>query len=137
MSCLIIMTGLKNDALFNYHDKSKMCVMNMTHRKVNSPEHLSYISMLSYEQNSFGCFLKKWNSDFFLKHPKSFFLYLSNQISLRGCFVLKTNGMISSITSYKDHWRSFFTSWDIKQQRTVFWRFCINTQLRACNLHPY
>ena len=48
---------------------------------------------------------------FFLKRPKLFCLYLSNQISLRGRFVFKTNGRISSITSYKDHCCSFFTSW--------------------------
>ena len=57
---------------------------------------------LSYKQKSFGCFLKKFKVIFFQKHPKRFCLYLSNQISLRGRFVFKTNGRISSITSYND-----------------------------------
>ena len=56
-------------------------------------------------------------SECFQKHPKLFCLYLSNQISLRGCFVFRTNGRISSITSYKDNFCSFFTSWVIKQQK--------------------
>ena len=55
--------------------------------------------------------------NFFRKHPKLFCLYLSNKISLRGRFVFKTNGRISSFTSYKDHCYSFFTSWVIKQQK--------------------
>ena len=55
---------------------------------------------------------------FFRKHPKLFCLYLSNQISLRGCFVFKTISRISSITSYKDHCYSFFTGWVIKQQKS-------------------
>ena len=61
-----------------------------------------------------GVFWTNWSSEYFQKHPKVFCIYLSNQISLRGRFVFKTNGMISSITSYKDHCCSFFTSWDIK-----------------------
>ena len=56
----------------------------------------------------------------FKKHPKMFYLYLSNQISLRGHFVFKTNGRISFITSDKDHCCSFFTSWVIKQQKTLY-----------------
>ena len=55
----------------------------------------------------------------FWKHPKLFCLYLSNQISLRGRFVFKTNGRISSITSYRDHCYSLFTSWEIKQQNKI------------------
>ena len=43
-------------------------------------------------------------------------------------FVFKTNGRISSITSYKDHFCSFFTSWVIKQQK-----WCILTILKK---HP-
>ena len=81
---------------------------------------LSDIWLLSYKQNSFGFFWKNWRSDFFQKHPKSFCLYLSNQISLRGCFVFKTNGRVSSITSYKDHCCSFFTSWDIMATRMLY-----------------
>ena len=71
---------------------------------------------------------KNWNSEFFSKTPKLFCLYLSNQISLRGRFVFKTNGRISSITSYKDHCCSFFTSWVIKQSKS-----CILTILKK---HP-
>ena len=51
-------------------------------------------------------------SIFVKKHTK-----LSNQISLRGCFVFKTNSRIFSIPLYKDHCCSFFTSWVIKQQK--------------------
>ena len=47
-----------------------------------------------------GVFAKNRTSDFFLKHPKLFFLYLRNQISLKGSFVFKSNGKVSSITSY-------------------------------------
>ena len=61
-------------------------------------------------------FSESHNFNFPQKHPKLFCLYLSNQISLRGRFVFKTNGRISSITSYKDHCCSFFTSWVIKQK---------------------
>ena len=67
-----------------------------------------------------GVFWTNLNSEFFRKHPKLFCLYLSNQISLRGRFVFKTNGRISSITSYKDHYCSFFTSWVIKQQTKLY-----------------
>ena len=82
---------------------------------------LSDIWLLSYKQNNFGSFWgKKCNSDFFQKDPKLFCLYLSNQILLRGCFVFKTNGRISSINSYKDHCCSFFTSWVIKQQTKLY-----------------
>ena len=63
-----------------------------------------------------GVFWKNGNSEFFWKHPKLFCLYLSNQITLRSRFVFKTNGRISSITSYKDHCCSFFTSWVIKKK---------------------
>ena len=73
-------------------------------------------------------FEKQGNSQFFRKHPKLFCLYLSNQISLRDCFVFKTNGRISSISSYKDHCCSFFTSWVIKQQK-----WCVLTILKK---HP-
>ena len=65
---------------------------------------------------------------FFWKHTKLFCLYLSNRISLRGVFIFKTNGRISSITSYKDHCCSFFTSWVIKQQKS--WIFTIS------KIHP-
>ena len=82
---------------------------------LNTKRPLSDIRLLRYKQNSFGCFLKKLHSEFSWKHPKLFCLYLSNQISLRCSFVFKTSGRISSITSYKDHWCSFFTSWVIKQ----------------------
>ena len=75
-----------------------------------------------------GVFWKKLNSEFFWKHPKLICLYLNNQISLRGRFVFKTNGRISSITSYKDHCCSFFTSWVIKQQKC-----CI---LKILKKHP-
>ena len=75
-----------------------------------------------------GVFWKNWNSDFFQKHPKPFCLYLVNQILLRGRFVFKTNGRIFSITSYKDHCCSFYTSWVINQ-----WKSCI---LKISKKHP-
>ena len=49
-----------------------------------------------------GVFRKNLTSEFLWKHPKLFCLYLSNQILLRGRFVFKTNGRISSMTLYKD-----------------------------------
>ena len=36
-------------------------------------------------------------------YAKLFWMFLSNPTSLRHRFVFKTNGRISSITSYKDH----------------------------------
>ena len=42
--------------------------------------------------------------------------FASNQISLRGSFVFKTNVKLPSITSYKGHCCSFIASWVIKQQ---------------------
>ena len=42
---------------------------------------------------------KKWKSLFFRIYPRMFCLYLSDQISLRGGFVFKMNGRISTITS--------------------------------------
>ena len=57
---------------------------------LNTKRPLSDIWLLSYKQNSFGCFQRNSEVIFFLKHPKLFCLYLSNQISLRGCFVFKT-----------------------------------------------
>ena len=65
---------------------------------------------------------------FFRKHPKLFCFYLSNQISLRGSIVFKTNGRIFPITSYKDHCCSFFTSWVIKATKCppLFWiQYCL------------
>ena len=64
-----------------------------------------------------GVFEKILNLNFFKKHPKLFSLYISNEISLRCRFVFKTNGRISFITSCKDHCCSFYTSWEIKQQK--------------------
>ena len=78
------------------------------------------IWLLSYKQNDFGCFSKALKFWIFYKNtPKLFCLYLSNQISLRGRFVFKTSSRISSITSYKDHWCSLFTSWDITATRML------------------
>ena len=75
---------------------------------LNTNRPLSDIWLRSYEQDSFGCFFwKKLHSEFVRKHPKLFCLYLSNQILLRGRFLFKTNGRISSITTHKDHWYSF------------------------------
>ena len=95
---------------------------------LNTKRPLSDIWLLRYKQNSFGCFQENSECNFFKKHPKLFCLYLSNRISLRGRFVFKTNGRISSITSYKDHCCSFFTSRVIKQQKN-----CI---LKNLNKHP-
>ena len=64
--------------------------------------------------------IKIYIMNFFRKHPKLFCLYLSNHISHRGCFVVKTNGRISSITLYKDHCCGFFMSWVIKEQRKLY-----------------
>ena len=45
---------------------------------------------------------------FYSKTPK--IVLLSNQILLRGRFVFKTSGGISSMTSYKDHGSGLFMS---------------------------
>ena len=75
---------------------------------LNTKQPLSDIWLSSCEQNSFGCFFKKLKLWIFRNHPKLFRSQLGNQISLRGHFVFKTNGRISSITSYKPHCCSFF-----------------------------
>ena len=69
-----------------------------------------------------GVFKINQKFHFYQKHPKLFCLYLSNQISLKGRFVFKTNGRISSITSYKDHCCRLFTSWVIKQLKKLFYK---------------
>ena len=74
--------------------------------------------------------------EFLWKHPKLFFLYLSYQISLRGRFVFKTNGRISSITSYKDYCCSFFTSYVANQQISCILDILKNTKLWAYSAHP-
>ena len=84
-----------------------------------------------------GVFRTNWSSEFFLKHPKVFCLYLSNQISLRGRFVFKTNGMISSITSYKDHCCSFFMSWVIKATRMLNISNLEKTPNFGCTVHTH
>ena len=103
--------------------------------EVNTKRHLSNIWLLSYKHNSFGCFWKIGILFVFWKHPKLFFL--NNQISLRGHFVLKPNGRISTLTSYKDHRCSLFMSWVIKHQRKLhFENVKKNTQLWVCGSHP-
>ena len=73
-----------------------------------------------------GVFEKIEIQNFPPKHPKLFCFYLSNQISLRGHFVLKTNCRISSIPLYKYHCCSFFTSRVIKKRETwIFDRTCV------------
>ena len=81
-----------------------------------------------------GVFWQNWKSDFFRKHPKLFCSQLGNQILLRGRFLFKTNGRISSITSYKGHCCSFFTSGVIKQQKKCILKILKN--LRAYGAHP-
>ena len=76
---------------------------------LNTKQPLRDIWLLRYKHKSFGI-RSDQNFKFFKKHPKLFYLYLSNEISLRCRFVFKTNGRISFITSYKDHCRCFFTS---------------------------
>ena len=77
---------------------------------LNAKQPLSDIWLLSFEQISFGVFLKTFKFRFFQKHQKQLCLDLNNQISVRGCFVFKTNGRIFFITSYKDPCHSFFNS---------------------------
>ena len=81
---------------------------------LNTKRPLSYIWLLSYKQNNFGCFFLNVKVWFFQKHPKLFCVYLSNQISLRGCFAFKTNRRISFMTSNKNYCSGFCGSWDIK-----------------------
>ena len=79
-----------------------------------------------------GVFEKNWNCDFPWKCPKLFCLYLSNQIPLSGRFVFKTNSMISSITSCKDHYCSFFYKLRYNGNKdAVFRKIAKNTQLWA------
>ena len=61
----------------------------------------------------------------------------SNQISFRDRFLFKTNSRISSITSYRDHCYSLFTSWVIKQQKKLcFDHFEKNTQFWVYGTNP-
>ena len=66
------------------------------------------LPFLALEKNEFT---KKWKLSLV-------YLYISNQISLKVLLVFKTNGRISSFTSYKHHCCSFFTSWVLKQQKS-------------------
>ena len=79
-------------------------------------------------------FWKNWNSRFFRKHSKLFWLYLNNQILIRGRSVFKTNSRISSITSYKDHCYIFFTSWVIKQQKKLYFEHFEKTPNFRCTV---
>ena len=66
-------------------------------------------------------FLKSFRiSIFFKKHPKLFCLYISNQISLRGYFVFKTNKRISSMTSNIDYCCGCCVSLDIKATMKLY-----------------
>ena len=103
---------------------------------LNTKRPLSDIWLLRYKQIVLGVFEKIQNFNIFKKHPKLFCLLLTNQISLRGRFVFKTNGRISSITSYKDHWCSFYTSWVINQWKSCILKILKNTQLWAYCAHP-
>ena len=76
---------------------------------------------------------------FYQKHPKLFCLYLSNQISLKGHFVFKTNDKIPSITSNKQQCCSLFISWVIKQQKSCILNILKNTPNFGCmvrSAHP-
>ena len=61
------------------------------------------------------CFIS-WSSNFS-------FTYLSNQISLRGCFVLKTSRSLPSFQPYTIHFCSFLNNGDLKQdlRGNFFW----------------
>ena len=61
--------------------------------------------------------ISKWKQDQQSLSDWDWISKLRNQISLRGRFVFKMNGWISSIDWYKDHCCSLFTSWVIKQQQ--------------------
>ena len=102
---------------------------------LNTKRPLSVKWLLRYKQTVLGVFKKNHYFNFFQKHPKLFCLYLSNQISLRGRFVFKTNDRISSITSDKDHCCSFFTSWVIKQQKTLYFEKFLKTPNFGRSVH--
>ena len=76
-------------------------------------------------REKFWIFSKKFHFWISFKTPKIVLLISRNKKSLRGQFVFKTNGKISSITS---HFCSFFTSWVINQQKN-----CILNTLKK---HP-
>ena len=71
---------------------------------LNTKRPLSDIWLVSYKQNSFGCFLKKWKFWIFLKTPKTVLLISQQPNIAQRPFVFKTNVRISSITSYKPNW---------------------------------
>ena len=75
-----------------------------------------------YFVNSFNDFSKNWKLVNFQINPKHFWLYLRNQTSLRGRFVLETYGKISSIPSYEECCSTFFTNRVIKQQRCCIFK---------------
>ena len=112
------------------------------------PKHrhfLSFFQNIAFLWVTFGCWIisklildvngRNWNCDFSQKHPKLFCLYLSNQISLKGRFVFKTNSRITSITSYKEHCCSFFTTWEIKQQKCWISSISENKTNFGCMVH--
>ena len=68
-------------------------------------------------RNSENKFRRNRKHVFLWIYPLLFCLYLSNQISLRGLFVFKMNGRVSTITSCKYCFCSFFTGQIIKQQK--------------------
>ena len=107
--------------------------MYMSHDKVNRYKLFLRLPLKTPKNPFFFIyfFWTNWSSEFF---RKVFCLYLSNQISLRGRFVFKTNGMISSITSYKDHCCSFFTSWVIKQQKSCILNILEKTPNFGCTV---
>ena len=72
---------------------------------------------------------KTWISEFFRKHQKLFWLYLSNQISLRGRFVFERNGRI---------WRPIMLLlYKLSKKARKKLYFEKNTQLLAYGLHPF
>ena len=82
-----------------------------------------------------GVFWTNWSSEFFQKHPKVFCIYLSNQISLRGRFVLKTNSMISSITSWVIPCQT--TRQKLQHQKNVFFGLISVTYILNCQIRLF
>ena len=65
---------------------------------------------------------------------KLFTKCLSNQISLRGSFLFKTNGRISYTAQYKDHNCSFITDWALKQPKKIILKTLKNLPVCGVNL---
>ena len=79
-----------------------------------------YITVLSYKQNNFGCFLKELEFCFF-KTPKiGLLIFQKPNVAQRLFCIQNERHDILYDFIYKDHRCSLFMSWVIKQQRKLY-----------------